>query len=95
MSLTILAQITAASGHEGLVRAELEKLIDITRAEPGCLSYDLHLDNENPRLFAFFERWESRALWQDHMNTPHLAAYMQATSESVEAFVLNEMTQIG
>ena len=55
MSLTILAQITAESGKEDLVRAELEKLVDITRAEKGCLQYDLHQDNENSGFFVFYE----------------------------------------
>ena len=94
MSLTILAQITAEPGKEALVRAELEKLVPITRAEAGCLQYDLHVDNENPGFFVFYENWESRALWQTHMNAPHLAAYMAATEGAVANFVLSEMSKI-
>lgn len=94
MPLTILAQITAAPGKEDLVRAELEKLVPITRAEEGCIQYDLHRDNENPGFFAFQESWESREVWQNHMKAPHLAAYMKATDGAVTNFVLNEMTQI-
>lgn len=95
MTLTILAQITANNGKEALVRAELEKLIDITRNEAGCIQYDLHVDNANPGFFVFYENWESRELWQAHMDAPHLAAYMAATDGAVSSFVLNEMTKIG
>ena len=95
MALTILAQITAAPGKEAMVRAELEKLVPITRAEAGCIQYDLHVDNENPGFFVFYENWESRELWQTHMNAPHLTAYMAATEGAVDAFVLNEMSKIG
>ena len=94
MSLTILAQITAVPGKEALVRSELEKLVDITRAEEGCEQYDLHQDNENPGLFVFYENWQSRDLWQQHMGAPHLAAYMAATEGAVSNFVLNEMAKI-
>lgn len=94
MSLTILAQITAETGKEDLVRAELEKLVPITRGEKGCIQYDLHQDSENPAFFAFYENWESRDLWQTHMNAPHLAEYMKATEGAVASFVLNEMTKI-
>ncbi|MEM7240244.1 MAG: putative quinol monooxygenase [Pseudomonadota bacterium] len=94
MSLTILAQITAVPGKEDLVRSELEKLVPITRAEAGCLQYDLHVDTSEPGVFAFYENWETRELWQTHMNAPHLAAYMAATDGAVAAFVLNEMTKI-
>ncbi|MEM9762714.1 MAG: putative quinol monooxygenase [Pseudomonadota bacterium] len=94
MALTILAQITAVAGKEALVRAELEKLVPITRAEAGCLQYDLHGDNERPGFFAFYENWESREHWHTHMNAPHLAAYMAATDGAVANFVLNEMSKI-
>lgn len=94
MSLTILAQITAAEGKADLVRAELEKLVPITRSEAGCIQYDLHVDNANPGFFVFYETWESRELWQAHMNAPHLKAYMNATDGAVTDFVLNEMSKI-
>jgi len=93
--LTIVAHIKAKADKIDLVKAELKKLIDITRAEAGCLQYDLHQDNEDPTLFLFFETWESRDLWQAHMGNQHLADYMAATEEAVETFTLNEMTHIG
>ncbi|MEM1045930.1 MAG: putative quinol monooxygenase [Pseudomonadota bacterium] len=95
MALTIVASIEAAAGKETLVRTELEKLIPITRGEPGCIQYDLHRDNENPGHFLFYENWESRELWQAHMNAPHLAAYMAATDGAVDRFTLHEMERIG
>ena len=51
--LTIVANIKAKAEQIDLVKAELEKLIDITRAEPGCINYDLHQGNENPAHFLF------------------------------------------
>jgi len=93
--LTIVANITAKSDKIDLVKAELEKLINITRSEKGCLQYDLHQDNEDPAHFMFYENWESRELWQIHMNAPHLAAYMEATDGAVADFTLNEMTHTG
>jgi len=93
--LTIVAHITAQPDKIDLVRAELMKLIPITLKETGCLQYDLHQDNDNPAHFMFFENWESRELWQAHMNAPHLAAYMQATEGAVADFQLYEMTPIG
>lgn len=92
--LTIVAKILAKPEKKELVKKELLKLIDITRAEKGCINYDLHQDNENENLFLFYENWESRELWQTHMNNTHLAEYMKATDGAVEEFVLNEMTQI-
>ena len=95
MPLTIVANIHANLDKIDLVKTELLKLIEITRAENGCIQYDLHQDNEDPAHFLFFENWESRELWQTHMAAPHLAAYMAATEGAVEAFTLHEMTKIG
>lgn len=93
--LTIVAKILAREGKRALVKEELLKLINITRAEEGCVNYDLHQDNENPNVFLFFENWTNRDLWQKHMGNAHLAEYMKATEGAVEDFTLNEMTQIG
>ena len=93
--LTIVANIHAKADKVDLVKAELLKLIPITRAEEGCIQYDLHQGNENPSHFMFYENWETRELWQTHMNTPHLAAYLAATDGAVESFTLNEMSVIG
>ncbi|MDO6687940.1 MULTISPECIES: putative quinol monooxygenase [unclassified Agarivorans] len=92
--LTIVANIKANADKIDLVKAELLKLIEVTRAEEGCINYDLHQDNDNPAHFMFYENWTSRELWQTHMGNTHLAEYMAATEGAVEEFVLNEMTQI-
>lgn len=94
MALTILAQITAVDGKEDLVRSELEKLVAPTRAEQGCLQYDLHSDNENPVFFVFYENWESRELWQQHMKASHLADFKAATDGAVSNVTVNEMSKI-
>lgn len=93
MGLTILAQITAKPGKEAFLRSKLEGLIAPTRAETGCVIYDLHVDNENPAFFVFYEIWESRELWQDHMNAPHVAAFGAATEGAIANVQLNEMTK--
>jgi len=93
--LTIVANIKANDDKINLVKAELLKLIEITRAEEGCINYDLHQDNENPAHFMFYENWETRELWQTHMGNQHLQDYMAATDGAVAEFILNEMTHIG
>jgi quinol monooxygenase YgiN len=90
--LTIIANIVANKDKVDLVKNELIKLIQITRAEEGCINYDLHQDNDNPAHFMFHENWETRELWQTHMSNQHLADYMTATEGAVESFILNEMT---
>lgn len=92
-TLTIVANVHANPDKIELIKTECEKLLPITRAEKGCIEYTLHRDNDNPAHFMFYERWESRELWQTHMNAPHLTAYVESTEGAVAEFTLCEMSQ--
>ena len=92
--LTIVANIFAKPDSTERVKAELIKLIDITRQEKGCINYDLHQDHENPAHFMFYENWDSRELWQAHMNAQHLQDYVVATEGLIANFTLNEMLPV-
>jgi len=92
--LTIIARILAKEEKRELVKSELLKLIEPTRAEEGCINYDLHQDDKNPNLFLFHENWTNRALWEKHTSNTHLAAYVKATEGAVKEFVVHEMAQI-
>ena len=94
-NLTIVAHITAKSDQIDLVKDSLLGLIEPTRAEAGCVQYDLHQDNEQPNHFMFFENWESRELWQAHIASQHIAAHRARTEDAIEDFSLFEMTQVG
>jgi len=93
--LTIVARIEAQPDHVDRLRNALLKLIEPTRAEEGCLQYDLHQDQYDPTVFLFFENWRSRELWQAHLNSEHIAAYRKESEGAVFSFTLNEMAQIG
>ncbi|MCR9065634.1 MAG: antibiotic biosynthesis monooxygenase [Cytophagales bacterium] len=92
--LTVVARSLVKEEKRELVKAEMIKLIAPTRAEEGCINYDLHQDNENPNFFMFYENWSSRELWQAHVESAHIAAYRKATEGCIEEFTLDEMTHI-
>lgn len=93
-NLTIVANIYAIEGKGDLLKSELQKLIQPTLAEKGCVQYDLHSNNENPEHFIFFENWETRPLWLDHMQAPHIKQYIKNTEGIIKDFIVHEMTQI-
>lgn len=95
MTLYIVAQITAVAGEEARLRRELEKLIAPTRLEEGCLQYDLHVDNENPGFFVFYENWTSDDALSAHSQSAHIARFRAATEGAVARFEMNKMTKVG
>ena len=92
--LTIIAHIQAIQGQSDFVKKELLKLIEPTLKEKGCIQYDLHWEPSSPEQFLFFENWETRDLWQAHMQTPHIMAFIDAVEDYLENFSVQEMTKI-
>jgi quinol monooxygenase YgiN len=59
------------------VEAAFAELMRASLAEPGCLLYDLVVAEENPAIWHMFEKWESRAAWNAHMHSEHVAKIQQ------------------
>jgi quinol monooxygenase YgiN len=91
----IVASIRARAGKEDALKKELLAMVPPTRAESGCIRYDLHQDTRDPAEFLFYEIWESRAVWLVHMETPHLQAFRGKAGDLVDGEIrIWEMTQI-
>lgn len=82
--LTVIARMRAKAGQEARLRQELKELLAPTRAEAGCVTYDLHESNTEPGLFVFYEIWKSGADLDAHFETPHMTALHTKVPELVE-----------
>jgi quinol monooxygenase YgiN len=74
--LTVLARIKAKAGREEEVLREIMSLIEPTRSEDGCITYDLHRAQDDPALFCLYENWRSRRDLDVHLATPYLQAFL-------------------
>jgi quinol monooxygenase YgiN len=54
------------------LRAILNAQVVPTRAEPGCINYDFHVDVGDPRVFMYYENWRNKADLDAHLKMPHL-----------------------
>jgi quinol monooxygenase YgiN len=86
--LTVIAKLKAKSGSEEQLYAELRNLVEPTRAEEGCINYDMHRSVEDFGLFMFYETWESRPLWEQHMESAHLQEFSSKQDELCETWEL-------
>ena len=73
--LTVVAVLKAKPGKEEELRQALLDLVGPSRAEGGCIQYDLHVSTEKPGEFVFFEKWMDRAALEAHRHRPHLQAF--------------------
>ena len=73
-SVRVVAKIEALPGKATVVREILGKLIEPTRKEAGCLTYELWQNKSNETDFTFVEVWSSEAVLDAHAASQHLKA---------------------
>ncbi|WP_055534042.1 putative quinol monooxygenase [Streptomyces graminilatus] len=74
-ALTVVAQLRAKPGKEQTLREALTALVAPTTREPGCVTYDLHVDVDDPAAFCFYEVWSTPADHAANLQTTHLQAF--------------------
>ncbi len=79
--VTVVARIRAKSGMEGKLKQELLSLLGPTRAEAGCINYDLHQSVEDRSLFMFYENWVSKKDLDEHLAMPHMQSHLKRANE--------------
>lgn len=79
----VLAIYFAAMGKEKELEATLRQLVEPSRAEPGCLRYDLFCSHDGYGEFIFFEEWASMEALEAHRQTEHLRLARERAQSSV------------
>jgi quinol monooxygenase YgiN len=74
ISLRVVARIKARAETVSEVRELLSSLVEPTRKESGCITYELLQNKEDPTDFTFVEEWESDAALESHLASDHLKA---------------------
>jgi quinol monooxygenase YgiN len=69
--LYLIATIYPAVEHIDFLKKEFAHLIAEAYKEPGCEMYDL-VQGDGEDTWVMMEKWSSKALWDDHMLTPHV-----------------------
>jgi (4S)-4-hydroxy-5-phosphonooxypentane-2,3-dione isomerase len=67
LAVTWIAKDEEADTVAGL----LEQMVPLSRAEPGCLQYDVHRDRDDPSRFFIFERYVDEAALEAHGASEH------------------------
>lgn len=75
--LRVIARAKAKTEHVSRVREILSELVEPTRRESGCLSYELLQNSSDPTDFVFVEKWASASAEHAHFATPHVSVALQ------------------
>jgi quinol monooxygenase YgiN len=93
-TLHLAVSLHAKPGREAHLRRLLDALVGPSRADDGCLGYDLHTDDEDPAHFFLYEAWRDVPAWERHMATEHLKRFSEASSEVVERWTIHRLTRV-
>jgi quinol monooxygenase YgiN len=98
--IIVVANVTIQPVHRETFVAGAKACIAETRKEAGCHVYDMHQSVTNPDHYVFVERWESQAVMDAHMKTPHLQAFLAlatpclAAAPTIEAIPADNITRV-
>jgi quinol monooxygenase YgiN len=70
--VTVLAKFKAKAGKEEALKKAIEACVAPTRAEAGCINYDLHQSSDDKGLFMLYENWVSKKVLEEHLEMPYL-----------------------
>ena len=94
--LQVVATIPVKPEAVDQVREALKVLVEATRAEEGCLAYDLFESASTPGTFVTVERWTDSAALDAHMGMPHVAEAFAAAGDALTGDVaIHPLTPVG
>lgn len=82
MPIILSVTIEAVKGRENELAAILTGLVEPTRAEPGCLGYELNASQETPGTFLFYEKFAGESALEEHVNSKHFQSFLKVRSAS-------------
>ena len=92
--LTIIARPTVDPNRIDEIKLAMLELVEATLKEDGCIRYELHQDNHEPNKLVFVEIWESRDLWQQHMDGDAIKRFNKRIAGGIVTFELSELTKV-
>jgi len=92
-TLQVVAIIQVKPGQRSAVQAAFAPAIVASRAEPGCVRYDLFADSSNPQRLVMVEEWASKAALELHMSTLHFKEFVSQAGALIDLDII-ELTPL-
>jgi quinol monooxygenase YgiN len=83
--IRVVARFAAKPDRVEDVKRILSELVEPTRAEDGCVAYELLQNTQDPTDFTFVEEWTSQAALDKHLTTEHIKRSRSQTEGLLDA----------
>jgi quinol monooxygenase YgiN len=75
--LVLVAQFRAHPGRADVLRSRLVEMVRLSGVEPGCLRYELHVDEGDAEHLVLLEMWSDQCALDRHMQTHHVQGLLK------------------
>lgn len=79
--ITIVAKGFIKQGKAEEFKILAERLINESRKESGCISYNLYEDSNNCNILTFIEEWENSEAIKSHNSSEHFTSIVPKFAE--------------
>jgi len=95
MTITKRVTFIAKDGAEEKMKALLSAMVAPSKAEKGCLFYEIFQYENNPKKFMAVETWENEEALDGHKNSPHYKVYKSSYEPYCEHKYTDELEVLG
>ena len=73
---TVMIAGMAKEGMDAYVKGFLTDLMQKSRQDEGCITYNIHQSTKNPHEFMLYSIWRDEAAFKRHDKTPHMQEFI-------------------
>jgi quinol monooxygenase YgiN len=95
MTITKRVTFIAKEGSEAKMKELLIAMVAPSKAEVGCIFYDIFQYENNPRKFMAVESWESETALDGHKASSHYAVYKSSYEPYCDNKYSDELEVLG
>lgn len=95
MSIVKRVTFIAKEGCEAKMKELLSAMVQPSKAEQGCVFYEIFQYENNPRKFMAVEEWADEAALDGHKTSAHYAIYKSSYEPFCEKKYTDELIVLG
>ena len=95
MTITKSVTFIAKDGHEEKMKALLSAMVIPSKAEKGCLFYEIFQYENDKKRFMAVETWENEVALDGHKASAHYATYKSSYEPFCEKKYTDELEVLG
>jgi quinol monooxygenase YgiN len=76
-----IVRLKTRPGNEAEFRDQLLRVVEPTRAEPGCVNIHVFESLRDPTEFAIHSEWRNEAAFEQHARLPHTVQFVEAAEK--------------